>query len=116
MGWINCDYFWKVNQKLLVDLQTDQPQVDKIPAKLIFKRRKVILNADPNGAFNRIPKGEEAVVIAFTVRNGKPMVAMQDLTTSDEIVSLQFKPLTPEALREKLPPPAAVTTRATPAV
>lgn len=106
MGWINCDYFWEVPPKEMVDVRTNVAPNPNIQIKLVFKRRKAIM--DPNSyegqmaSFNRIPRNEEAVIVAFTVREGKAYVAMQDIVTSGELVSLSFKPLTPEELKEKL--------------
>jgi OmpA family len=105
MGWINCDYFWNTDKKLLVDVSTNTELKENMQAILIFKRRKAVMNMNGGGKrieFFRIPKDEEAVILVLSVKNGQPFVAMHDFVISDDKVNLEFASVTPEVLREKL--------------
>ena len=105
MGWINCDYFWKTDPKLLVNVETNIVVKDNMQAVLVFKRRKAVMNINGQSnlaEFKNIARDEEAVIIAFSTKNGKPMVAMQDIITASESFNLEFQAMTPEVLREKL--------------
>jgi hypothetical protein len=105
LGFINCDAFYSVSPDRMVVMATDEVQTGDADVKLVFKKRKSILPCtvvNDKLVFRNIPKGEEAVIVAFKIENGKPYLAMQNVVTTSEVQNLVYKPTTIAALREKV--------------
>ena len=105
-GWMNFGYDLNADKKNVVDLKANIPEKDlSTHAKLIFKRRKIVVDAvikEQFLTFNNIPRGEDVVIVAYKTINGKLQVAMQDWVSDDDIVLLEFQEMSPETLKEKL--------------
>lgn len=105
-GWMNFGYALNADKKNVVDLKTNIPEKDLTTrAKLIFKRRKIVVDAvikEQFLTFDNIPRGEDVVIVAYKIINGKLQVAMQDWVSDDDIVLLEFQEMSPETLKEKL--------------
>ncbi len=105
LGWINCDAFYNVPPERMIVMATNEAAMDNADVKLVFKNRKSILPPKVvNGqlVFSNIPKGEEAVLVAFKMENGQPYLAMQDVVTSSAVQNLVYQRTTIEALRQKV--------------
>lgn len=87
-------------------MMTNIPEKDlNTHAKLIFKKSKVVVAAvikDQFLYFNGIPRGEEVVIAAYKIKDGVSYVALQDWVSDDDIVLLDFQPMSPQVLKQKL--------------
>ena len=106
LGNINCDYFAKMKEEILVSVKTNLQNSPFSMAKMIFKNRKVVMNANMSDGktvgFGNIPKGEEAVIVAMKIENGQSYLAMQTVKLDNKQYNLAFEPLSAEKVREKL--------------
>ncbi len=106
MGWINCDYFIRIDPETLVRCETDVP-IDQLTfAKIVFKKRKVILNPNDSDsrffAFKGVPKDEEVTLIMMKTDGEKTLLAIQDIKTANQKFAIKFESVTKETLKEKL--------------
>lgn len=83
LGWINCDRFYDVvaeeKTNLIVQVEGD-PQA---AVRLVFSDIKCVMGGygtNENIAFNSIPIGQKATVIAYYMIDDQPYFAMQEVT------------------------------------
>lgn len=106
LGSINCDFFAKMGERVLVNAGTNIQNSPFNMAKMIFKNRKVVMNANftdgKTMGFGRIPQGEEAVIVAMKIQDGQPYFAMQSVKLENKQYNLAFEPLSMDKVKEKL--------------
>lgn len=89
LGWVNVDRFYKYKEeeKQVIVLNTnDQNKEEKV--FVVFKTIKSIIAMDVDSTNrqykkNNIPKSEQASILAYTVKDGKPMIYHQPLSASN---------------------------------
>lgn len=105
LNWINCDRFSNYAEKDLVSLETNVGVAPNIDAKIIFPRIKSVLGSSNNKgiiSFNRIPKGENALIVAMKIENGESSYAIQPFKIEGNKVELKFEAMTPEEIAQKI--------------
>ena len=97
LGWVNVDRFYKYKEedKEMIVLNTkDHNEEEKV--YVVFKTIKSIIPMDADSTNkqykkNNIPKSEQASILAYTVKDGKPMIYHQTLNASDNY-TLNYTP------------------------
>jgi hypothetical protein len=86
LGWINCDRFLKFNNKtnMIVEMDTTFKPI----VRLIFKDINAIMpgyqNIGQQIAFNDIPVGQRATLVAFSLVNNEPYFVSKDILISKD--------------------------------
>lgn len=107
MGWINCDRFYKYNDKadFVIDLPAGVP-ADKFVTQLVFTNIRSVMPGQfykNKIGFLNIPVNMPVYLVGLGERNGKVVSFMQSFKTSKNNVSVtMFEETTPEAFKEKL--------------
>lgn len=112
-GWVNVDYFFKdpksVETKLIAKTNETAPIVN-----LIIPNRNVILSGiskDDNtyyftkneNGYNKLPKGEKAIIIAINIKDNKLHFAEKEITIGqNETEVIELKPTTAETIKTRL--------------
>lgn len=88
LGWVNVDRFYKYKEedKEMIVLNTKAPNKEE-KVFVVFKTIKSIIPMDADSTNNKyiknnIPKSEQASILAYTVKDGKPMIYHETLNTS----------------------------------
>ncbi len=106
LGWINCDVFSQAPQNLLVNCETNIPAAPFTDVKIVFKKRRVVLDAKSNTngflSFHNIAKDEPAVLVAVKIENGESYLAISPITTAKMTYKLKFKAMTPEEMKMEM--------------
>jgi OmpA family len=105
LGFINCDRFYNYPSDQIITMPINVRDEPNLDVKLVFKNQKSILTpSHVNGTiqFERIPRDQEVVVVAFKMQHGQPYMAMQDIKTSEYLQNLTFEPISVAMLNEKL--------------
>ncbi len=99
LAWINIDRFYKLpaNATRAITLQDDSETQERV--FIVFKNINSILPLnsyyDKNSyAFNRLPKTERAVLVAYRVVDGKPEVYKEDISGKKSKYKMDFEPYT----------------------
>ena len=89
LGWVNVDRFYKYKEedKEMIVLNTKAPNKEE-KVFVVFKTIKSIIPMDADSTNNKylknnVPKSEQASILAYTVKDGKPMIYHQPLNTSN---------------------------------
>lgn len=96
IGWINCDRIFNVRNPSVLKLIIEDA-VDEYNARLVFKKRNVILpgllnsNYTNKYQFNKVPVGEVANVIAY-LKKGDGYLVAQSQVTLGYVKSIVLKP------------------------
>jgi len=106
LGWINCDRFYNDSRpkvELIVDLG-DNP--DNFNTMLVFDKLASILPRSSRQGntirFSNLPEGEAARIVAFGIKNYKPVTAMKKLIISRTTVAdLKFEEVNASAYQKK---------------
>jgi hypothetical protein len=107
MGWINCDRFYKYENKsdFVIDLPADV-QADKFVTQLVFTNIRSVMPGEfyqNKIGFLNIPVNMPVYLVGLGERNGKVVSFIQSFKTSKKNVSVtSFEETTPEAFKEKL--------------
>lgn len=106
LGWINCDVFSQAPKGLLVNCETNIPAAPFTDVKIVFKKRRVVLDAQANVngflSFKNIAKDEPAVLVAVKIENGESHLAIAPITTAKMTYKLKFKAMTPEEMKMEM--------------
>ncbi len=93
---------------VLTSLKTREKAGQNLNIRLILKKRRATLSASTekeNVVFNQLPVGFDTWIVAIKIQEGKPLLAISEVTTTlspKTIDELAFKPVTIEELRIKL--------------
>jgi len=94
LGWINCDRFYNDPSPRTI-LAVADPDASDEEVYLVFTGIKSMLQMQRNDSheyrLNEIPKNQPAVVFAYKVLDGKPMLCRQDVEHTKKM-KLDFKP------------------------
>lgn len=107
-GWINCDRFLNIppEEKRELAIQTPQNMGDEPRVFVVFKDMNSILNATQKGGLYRsqaVPENRTATLVGLTVKEGKPYLALQEITTgAEEPYELVFRETQLSQLRQAL--------------
>lgn len=105
LNWINCDRFSGFPESELATLETDAGTAPNISAKIIFPRLKSVMEAhDKKGviSFSKIPKNEDAVIVAMKIEEGKSLYALHRTKVEAKRIKLKFEEMTPEEIAQKI--------------
>jgi hypothetical protein len=105
LGFINCDRFSGFPPEQIITMPINVRDAPNLDVKLVFKNQKsVLMPAQVNGLlqFERIPRDQDVIVLAFKMQHGQPYMAMQDIKTSESLQNLTFEPISVAMLNEKL--------------
>jgi TonB family protein len=99
LGWVNCDRYARMGSlNLAIKLENNNTNV-----KIIFHRFKSLIsgnNKNLYSKFGKMPTGERVTVFAIKYVDKKPLVCLQEITTSKKEIVLEFEELTIERLKE----------------
>lgn len=102
LGWINCDRFTDEKEKTNMIVKADtamQPVV-----RVVFSDINSMMPGNFNGtdfAVNNIPVGRKVTVIAYTIKDEQPYLAMREVKISDNLnLNLDMKPVSKEELKQ----------------
>ncbi|GAB2827723.1 hypothetical protein [Ferruginibacter profundus] len=107
MGWINCDKFYRYDNKtdFVLNLPADV-EADKFVTQIVFTSIRSVMPGQfykNKIGFMNIPANMPVYVVGLGERNGKVVSFMQPLKTSANDVSItSLDETTPEAFKEKL--------------
>ena len=96
IGWVNCDRILSVRNPCVLKL-TIEDGMDEFNARLVFKKRNVIVPGMTNSnytnqyQFNKVPVGETAYVVAYLKKGDGYLVAYSQVTLG-YIKSIVLKP------------------------
>jgi hypothetical protein len=85
--WYNIDAFLKMDEELLTTIRIDFVANKSTDCKLVFPDQKILLSGLPrNGryAFQTIPKGEKAILVAMQHKNDQAFLYIQEITITDK--------------------------------
>jgi OmpA family len=105
LGFINCDRFLGFPSQQIITMPINVRDAPNLDVKLVFKNQKsVLMPAHVNGLlqFERIPRDQDVIVVAFKMQHGQPYMAMQEMKTSESLQNLTFEPISVAMLNEKL--------------
>ena len=102
LGWINCDRFNESQNLITMNVNADERY--KARTFLIFDEIKSVIEAQNYGSamlqFYRIPQGMKATVVAVSIKNNQPYMAIKKITIDNKNkVALNFKPSTLEQIK-----------------
>ncbi len=102
LGWINCDRFYNYPQSQLVVIKTpDFKWTWTSSSTLILKKDKLAMSTSST-EFQKVPKNQEAVVVAVKVENGLSYLALHPILTDNIALNLEYKQMSPEEIKEQL--------------
>lgn len=101
LGWINCDRFYDVEERVPVLVDASNVDTENITTTycLIFKEIKSIMNGSLNASnmisFAGVPKDTEVRLLGVGIdKEGKYYLSVKDFTTSEDVVrDITFNPL-----------------------
>lgn len=107
MGWINCDRFYKYENKsdFVINLPAGT-DAGKFVTQLVFTSIRSVMPGEYDGnriGFKNIPVNMPVYLVGLGEQDGKVMSFMQPFKTSASAVSItKLEETTPEAFKEKL--------------
>ncbi len=103
LGWLNCDYFAKNDDPVLVD--THLKKADNLDVKIVFKDRMAAIGDNFDGdkvAFENVPRGKKAWIVAMSFYKDGPSLAIQEIETGQEVPPLKFQKMSIAQMRSEL--------------
>ncbi len=99
LGWINCDRFYNVPEKVNYTVKL----TEKTCLLMVFNAFKSIMAPDEKGVFRGVPLNEPVTLIALKTEAGKLMMACQQTTiTNSAFGNLHFEPVTLQQYKSRL--------------
>lgn len=106
LGWKNVDVFRDVPRDNMITLKVSEMPTKEIDIKLVFVDREFVLPGKildkDNFYFTDIPKNEKAWIVGVKYINGKPLLALKNITTKEKDFNLDFKLMSLQELKEAL--------------
>ena len=106
LGWKNVDVFRDVPSNNMITLKVSEMPTKEIDIKLVFVDREFVLPGKildkENFYFTDIPKNEKAWIVGVKYINGKPLLALKNITTKEKDFDLDFKVMSLQELKEAL--------------
>ena len=87
LGWINCDFFWKVNDEKIDYIVKVDPE-SKPNIKLVFTQVKSIMAGTLKGdkyIFENVPINQDVRLVAISFKGSEPLLSVSETKTSKEI-------------------------------
>jgi hypothetical protein len=103
LGWLNCDYFTKDEESVLVDVGVKKRA--NLDAKIIFKDRMAAMNVNSQTddiAFVQVPKGRKAWIVLMDFKQNSPRLALQEIETGKPVPPLEFRAMSVAQIRNEL--------------
>tara|TARA_Y100000589_G_scaffold13428_1_gene10861 strand:+ start:3220 stop:5079 length:1860 start_codon:yes stop_codon:yes gene_type:complete len=106
LGWKNVDVFKDVPRRDMISLKVSEMPTKEIDIKLVFVDREFVLPGKildkENFYFTDIPKNEKAWIVGVKYIDGKPLLALRNITTKEKDFDLDFKLMSLQELKEAL--------------
>ena len=103
LGWLNCDYFTKNDNPVLVD--THLKKAENLDVKIVFQDRMAAIGDNFEGdkvAFKNVPSGRKAWIVAMSFYKDGPSLAIQEIETGKEVPPLKFQKMSVAQMRSEL--------------
>jgi len=105
LGWINCDRFYDDYRPKIDYIVNLGDKASNYYTLLVFDNIKSMMSGFVSGnkvAFRNVPEGESAKIVSISIKDGKPVAAMQTVKLSRTVFEgLKFEETTPLEFREK---------------
>ena len=105
LGWINCDRFYDDKRPKIEFIVNLGDTASNYYTLLVFDKIKSMMTGYISGnkvAFQNVPEGEAAKIISVSIRDGKPVAAMQSVQLSRKVFEgLKFEETTAAEFKEK---------------
>lgn len=104
-GWRNCDVYSQLPKELLVSMPVLAVPSPSLSLSLVFKDTRALVPALPYGGeyrFTKIPKNENAWLVALKYEEGKTFLAIKPVVTGTDAIQFDFKETTLEELENAL--------------
>lgn len=105
MGWINCDRFYDSKQPLMAQNAKSEYKTASMMTALVFKDINSVMAGNASGnktQFSGVPKGKKAWLVAIKMKNGSPLLAMEQIKVSTKIENLKFKKYSAAGFKKEL--------------
>lgn len=106
LGWKNVDVFKDVPKNNMISLKVSEMPTKEIDIKLVFVDREFVLPGKildkENFYFTNIPKNEKAWIVGVKYIDGKPLLALKNITTKEKDFDLEFKLMSLQELKDAL--------------
>jgi hypothetical protein len=87
LGWINCDFFWDIQDKKIDYIVKVDPK-SKPDVKLIFKKARSIMPGIVDGdkcVFKNVPTNQDVKIVSISYRGSKPLLAVSETKTNTTV-------------------------------
>lgn len=109
LGWINCDYLYKLPESERCTVKVKSPNMRTNAFILLNNRRSILftsINPEENHLLstpNLLPKGQEATIVAFTSVDDKELIAIKSITIEkQQVYELDFQEMSKEEIMKNL--------------
>jgi len=105
LGWINCDRFYNDYRPKIEFIVNLGDTASNYYTLLVFEKMKSLMNGYVSGnkvIFSNVPEGESAKIISVSIKDGKPVAAMQPVQLSRKTFEgLKFEEITTSEFKQK---------------
>ena len=106
LGWKNVDIFADISEEDMISLKVSEAPSEQVDVKLVFVDREFVLPGkivdDKHFYFSGIPKNESAWLVGVKYIDGKPLLALKNITTVEKVFDLEFKSMSLPDLKKAL--------------
>ena len=90
----------------MISLKVSEIPSEQVDVKLVFVDREFVLPGkivdDKHFYFSGIPKNESAWLVGVKYIDGKPLLALKNITTEEKVFDLEFKSMSLSELKKAL--------------
>jgi len=105
LGWINCDRFYNDYRPKIEFVVNLGDTASNYYTLLVFDKIKSMMTGYISGnkvAFTNVPEGETAKIISISIKDGKPVAAMQPVQLSRKVFEgMKFEETNAAEFKEK---------------
>jgi hypothetical protein len=105
LGWSNLDVYKKINPLTAVNLKVLLNPDINTDCKIVFKKTRSIIPGNPEKnyySFSKVPRGEMVWIVALKYEEGKPLLAMKEISLHSGSEELEFEVLSLDELKSRL--------------
>jgi hypothetical protein len=107
LGWVNCDRFLEYHEEQLAQIKTSKIAFPWPGSQLLLVLPTLnvaidVIRWENKPTFAKVPKDENAFVVAMKIENGQPYMSFHSVRTANMEVDLDFKLVTAAEIKEKL--------------